>query len=727
MAESMVASDSFPIVARFDQFQVDFSSGVLQRSGVRVPVQSQPLQVLRLLLEAEGRVVTREELRKVLWPEDTFVDFELGVNTAVKKLRQALADPADHPKFIETLPRIGHRFRVPVEWVTDDSQKGTLAKSTNSVMAGGMVNSSAPERTPMGLSSVGYLRWMAIGSAILVALLGIAVWRIVRTQTKLPIEVVPLVGLPGMENDPAFSPDGNQVAFAIRNPANSGIYTTVVGGEKSLRLTTHPGDGDPRWSPDGRQLAFTRSSQNGVAIYVIPALGGTEHRLYSSPAGINHRSLDWSPDGKVLAITEIDADRIHTWIAFLSLADSTTQRLTSPSDQEEDCDPAFSPDGGTVAFVRGSTTGVVADIYVVPSSGGEPRRLTHDNTWIFGSPAWTADGRDIVFSSMRAGLASLWRVSASGGTPRPLVGVGLNAASPSISRKENQLVYQQTDFKNNIWRLDLSDEKTRRGPPSIVISDKGPSLARPHFSPDGNRIAFESDRLGYADLWTCNSDGSNCGQLTSLHGTAGAVAWSPDGRQFAFEFRPKQHSEVYLAEVEGGPPRLLQTFPGSDNGGPNWSRDGKWIYFYSNHGGSLQIWKIQLNGGPPVQVTTKGGVVGAESSDGGFLYFARLDAPGLWKMPLHGGQETRIFDQPFVPFSWWDWGLTDKGIYFIDFQAGPHATLAFFEFATNKIFPIWAFTNRPFVGLSVSVDGKSILYAQNEYSQSDIVLVKNFR
>ncbi len=113
----MATSNSFPSSARFDQFQVDLSSGVLQRAGVRVPVQGQPLQVLRLLLQAQGKVVTRDELRKVLWPEDTFVDFELGVNTAVKKLRQALADPADHPKFIETLPRIGYRFLVPVAWV----------------------------------------------------------------------------------------------------------------------------------------------------------------------------------------------------------------------------------------------------------------------------------------------------------------------------------------------------------------------------------------------------------------------------------------------------------------------------------------------------------------------------------------------------------------------------------------------------------------------------------
>jgi hypothetical protein len=86
----VTTSSSAPTGARFDRFIVDFSNGGLLRSGVRVPIQGQPLQVLRVLLEAAGKVVAREELRQALWPEDTFVDFELGVNTAVKKLRQAL-------------------------------------------------------------------------------------------------------------------------------------------------------------------------------------------------------------------------------------------------------------------------------------------------------------------------------------------------------------------------------------------------------------------------------------------------------------------------------------------------------------------------------------------------------------------------------------------------------------------------------------------------------------
>jgi DNA-binding winged helix-turn-helix (wHTH) protein len=96
--------------ARFDSFRVDLSSLELFRTGVRVPIQEQPLQVLRLLLEAEGKVVTREQLQGALWPGDTFVDFEHGVNTAVKKLRQALEDKAECPKFVETLPKIGYRF-----------------------------------------------------------------------------------------------------------------------------------------------------------------------------------------------------------------------------------------------------------------------------------------------------------------------------------------------------------------------------------------------------------------------------------------------------------------------------------------------------------------------------------------------------------------------------------------------------------------------------------------
>ena len=112
-----------PVFARFDRFEVDLSSGELRKNGIAVAIQEQPFQVLRLLMKADGEVVTREQLRAALWPEDTFVDFEHGVNTAVKKLRQALKDSAEEPKFVETLPKIGYRFIAPVEWMADAPNK----------------------------------------------------------------------------------------------------------------------------------------------------------------------------------------------------------------------------------------------------------------------------------------------------------------------------------------------------------------------------------------------------------------------------------------------------------------------------------------------------------------------------------------------------------------------------------------------------------------------------
>jgi Tol biopolymer transport system component/DNA-binding winged helix-turn-helix (wHTH) protein len=604
-------------IFRFGVFEADLKTGELRKNGVKVPLQGQPFQVCALLLERAGELVTREQLRQRVWPEDTFVDFEQALNTAIAKIRLALGDDADNPRFVQTLPRRGYRFISPAEKLT------SLAPSPS---------------PPVSLVERLSARWILIGvgAALFALLWGMGIWWFARNRAEEPfpsVEVEPLAGLPGFESQPAFSPDGNQVAFAFHGEDSAGIYTTMVGGGKALRLTSNPGDCCPRWSPDGRHVAFARAAREGIDIYVIPSLGGSEHQLLPSPPGqhrialmpnwrFSGRCLDWSPNGKTVAFSDSQPDKIHAWISLLSVVDFTTRRLTTPSSQNLDYGPAFSPDGSSVAFVRGIVAGVVEDLYVVPTAGGIPKRLTFDNAWIFGPPTWTPDGRDIVFSSMRGGLASLWRVSTSGGAPRRVPGVGVIAAFPSISPRGNQLVYQQMHFTNNFWRLDLKDETHVQGPPTLAISETAQNPGRAQFSPDGKRIAFESDRLGYAEIWACNSDGTNCGQLTSLRGTTGAVRWSPDGRYIAFEFHLNEHSELYLLEIARGVPRLLATLPGADNGGPSWSRDGKAIYFYSDRGGGpFQLWKMQLTGGPPVQITKNGGVFGAESADGRFLYY----------------------------------------------------------------------------------------------------------
>src|SRR5450755_3290049 len=102
---------------RFGAFDVDLRSGEVYKHGIRLKLQDQPFRVLALLLEHSGDVVTREELHQKLWPADTFVDFDTGLNSAIKKLRDVLGDSAEEPRYIETLPRRGYRFIAPVESV----------------------------------------------------------------------------------------------------------------------------------------------------------------------------------------------------------------------------------------------------------------------------------------------------------------------------------------------------------------------------------------------------------------------------------------------------------------------------------------------------------------------------------------------------------------------------------------------------------------------------------
>ena len=242
-------------------------------------------------------------------------------------------------------------------------------------------------------------------------------------------------------------------------------------------------------------------------------------------------------------------------------------------------------------------------------------------------------------------------------------------------------------------------------------------------------VAFESDRMGFSDIWYCAADGSNCKQLTTLHATSGTARWSPDGRYLAFESQSQGYYEVYVVEVPAGEPRVVSTLPGASNGAPSWSRDGQWIYFYSTTGKeSFQLWKVPFKGGTPVRVTKNGGVYGVESYDGRFLYYSKFEEPGLWRMALVGGEETKLLDQP-PGWAWFDWGLTRKGIYFLNLSVKPYGRIEFFDFGSRTTVPVFALQKPApgYVGLAVAPDGRSILFGQTELDDSYIMLVKNFR
>ena len=701
-------------MVRFDVFQVDLRARELRREGRRVKLQEQPCRVLFLLLERAGEVVTREELREKLWPADTFVDFDHGLNSAVARLREALRDSAEQPRFIETISKRGYRFIAPFQ-------------PADSPVAASSPSPAAQNSTPLRSLARGGV-W--IGSAFCLALLSaLTLWALYRPRPDSQlerIEVVPLIGLRGLQATPAFSPDGTLVAFRQSDGGhNTGIFAAVVGGQKSLQLTADPGDCCPTWSPDGRQLAFIRYAEKDASIFTIAALGGTEHRVYHGPS--LQAGLSWSPNGEQLVFSETNpADATRSVISLLSLSDSSTRPLTSPPAGWLDHEPAFSPDGTQVAFIRSTIAGVSNDVFVMPAEGGRAKRLTFDNRPIMGPPAWTPDSREIVFSSNRGAETGLWRVSAKGCLPRPVAGPVGEATWPSIPATGNSLVYEQGQSKFNIWRLDLKDAIHSARAPSPLISEKGDKM-RPELSPDGKKIAFESNRLGFWDIWTCDVEGKDCDQITSLHGTAGRARWSPNGRYIAFEFHPKERSEIYVVEVPGGLPHLLPTIAGADNLSPSWSRDGRWIYFASKRGTEpFQIWKTPAQGGSPSRITSNGGISPVESPDGRFLYYSKYEQGGVWRIPLQGGEETEVL-RDIEGGGWPNWGVSTDGIYFLRFGKFPLVTIDFFEFATGKTIPIWSLKKEPGWGLSLSPDGKSIVYIQNEFLESNLMLVKNFR
>jgi Tol biopolymer transport system component len=585
-----------------------------------------------------------------------------------------------------------------------------------------------------GTTRATHPRWRFAGAALVAAIIisGAAGWLYSSKNSRVAQDhpnVVPFTSSPGGKFSPAFSPDGNDIAYTWKgeNDGNSDIYVKRIGAGGPLRLTSNPAEEYcPAWSPDGRYIAFFREAQSGGgAYYVIPALGGAERKIGEAYVEyyVFGRCIDWSLDGKYLIV----ADRMlpedsRSSILLLSIEDGQRKVLV-PQPALYIATPTLSPNGNLVAYVEGAGF-LAGDIHVAPVSGGQPRRLTSDGRFL-GGLAWTPDGKEIVFASNRGGLDRLWRISLSGGTPEPVNGVGEGASSPSIAAKGDRLAYLNGRIDANLWRMPGPGWKGRRPAPMKVIASSRDDFDGA-FSPDGKRITFGSDRSGNDEIWTCNSDGTNQTQLTSLKASnSGSPRWSPDGAAIAFDARLEGHGDIFVISADGGSPRRLTSDPADDNV-PMWSRDGKWIYFSSNRTGNWQIWKVPSAGGTAVQVTANGGFSAQESPDGTFLYVWVAGGP-VWRMPVAGGETVRVL-QGVPGFAWWK--VAPGGIYFVDGSTTP-APLRFLAFATGRVKALASLDLGYMVPrqmtFDVSPDGQWILFQRTDQVESDIMLVENFR
>jgi Tol biopolymer transport system component len=572
-------------------------------------------------------------------------------------------------------------------------------------------------------SSVGRVNWLgwtgwALAALFMIVTVGLSLSYFRRPP--LSTRVVPFTSLPGQKSSPAFSPDGNQIAFIweAEERAERGVYVKVIGEGAPVRVASSPGF-QVVWSPDGRSIAFDRPGDDG-GIFTVPATGGAERRLTERSG-----PFAWSPDQKTLAIVSRNSPDGPSGIVLLTLDGGVVRQLTSPPPGAVgDFFPAFSPDGQQLAFIHHPGT-QVSDVYVIPITGGEPQRLTFNNLFLNGSLAWTSDGREIVFSSTHGGLPTLWRVRATGGRLRRVIGSGEYAVQPTISRTGNRLAYVNRRIDTNIWRAPGPLSTSPPSAPTQVVASTREESS-PQYSPDGNRIVFVSDRSGSREIWVCDSDGSNSVQLTKFGGShAGSPRWSPDGRQIAFDSRPSGLSSIYVINAAGGSARRL-TDDKSEDVLPSWSRDGRWIYFGSRRSGDWQIWRMNMDNEQLEQVTRNGGFEAFESADGKALYFAKRE-PGIWKVSPGGSEETRVLEQG----TWGYWALFRDGICLLNQRGATQSSLEFFNVATSqmKVFGRMerarAFAGSP--GFAVSSDGRWILYRQVDQEDNDIMLLENFR
>ncbi len=703
----------------FGPFRVDLERRVFTREHQVVPLAPKTFDLLVLLVQSPGRAFSKQELMNALWPE-TFVE-EANLSFQISVLRKALGE--DGARWVETVPKHGYRFGTEV--------RATSAKNKPS--------SVMPGRTKKA--------WL-VGATATVALLVVVTFLMVVREPRTsavrtsPAHALPLTAYPGYERAPSLSPDGSRVAFSWNGPTldNYDIYVKLAGPGEPERLTTSPAPDDwPTWSPDGRFIAFMRfgSPPTAADLVVIPAHGGAERTIgtiFPAPIPRDVRpigNLSWTPDGRWLAFGGATSANGSQGIWLIAVAGSERRRLTEAPGRH-DVSPVVSPDGRHLAFLRVRTVGRVAVFLVPLTSGpapsGTPRQLTDDDFGVIGL-AWSPDGRDLVFSSGgHLGLSRMAKISEasqSSGIREPeFLHFGEGATAISIAGM-GRLVYSAQFRDTALYELALRDPA---GPPVTPVALTAFSSTfdeqTPHYSPDGQRLAFASTRSGAEEIWIANRDGSNPLQVTSMGGPqCSNPQWSPDGRTLLFSSRRAGAGDLYLLQPDTGKLTQLTTDPKEENEA-RWSRDGRWIYFASNKTGRNEVWRMPAAGGAPAQITREGGSAAVESGDG-FLYYAKESTTpsSIWRVPVNGGAEVHVVDGLSYSINF---AVGTRGLYFVAGGTGDKPSVDFFDFATAKRSTLVRLDKPFWFGMTLSPDERSLVFPLVDSAGSNLMLVDRF-
>ena len=551
---------------RFGVFELEAQTGELRRKGIKLKLQDQPYQVLLKLLEHAGQTVTREQLRSALWPADTFVDFETGLNTTIKRLRETLGDSAENPAFIETVPKRGYRFIAPV--TAPNSGSESVAEKVG------------PER--VGLSTI-----LELGAVLILAVLSVGfALRHWSTASSLPARVLDFTQLTsdGQAKQGRLLSDGSRIYFSEVLPVGRIIaQVSAKGGQTTTIPTTVSNPRPADISPDGTELLILsgdiskKEETYGGALWILPVAGGSAR-----------------PVDNLVATDAVWGERAETILYcnghdfYVVNRDGANRRkILTVSGYVESL--RRSPNSQLLRFTMTSRAmGGTSSIWEVSANGAGLREVVPGLPGLAACcGAWMAGNDDFLFQRTRAGRTDLWELPGNRSVLRPasirLTAGPMNLSEPTASGAPNEAF-----VVGSIPRAELV--KCVPQTAELVPYLSGISAEGVETSRDGQWLAYTLFPEG--TLWRSNITGTERVQLTFPPMRAFLPRWSPDRTQIAFMGTAGgDHWTTYVIPAGGGVAR--QMIPGNDEtADATWTPDNKSIVFGPWKGGELRGIKV---------------------------------------------------------------------------------------------------------------------------------------